>query len=159
MAAACGESPTAPSSIAAPTDPIASVYTEPFPAPLSQTLTGTWFLGERRFMTVTQDGALVTGMPSPAEFDEDGVTVTESGLITGAVDGNRVTLTVIDRITLSGREIETVCTAGHTFNGVLAGNTLSGTMSANSTPLTCGAEVKMPDIELPVSGPTTYTRQ
>jgi hypothetical protein len=44
------------------------------------------------------------------------------------------------------------------FTGVLAGNTLSGTLT-EITPLTCDAGADMPDIELPVSGPTIYTRQ
>src|SRR6185503_13096578 len=62
LAAGCGELPTAPSS----TEPTTGTFTEPYPAPVSQTATGTWFLGERRFMTLTQDGTSVTGMPSPA---------------------------------------------------------------------------------------------
>jgi len=154
LVAACGGSPTAPTS----TDPTATAFTEPFPAPVSQTATGTWFLGARRFMTITQNGASVTGMPSPAEYDVDGVTVTESGLITGVVDGTRVTLALTDRITVSGAGPAVICTAAHAFTGVLAGNTLSGTLT-EVTPLTCDADAEMPDIELPVSGPTIYTRQ
>ena len=109
-------------------------------------------------MTITQNGASVTGMPSPAEFESDGVTVTESGLITGVVDGNRVTLALTDRITVGGTESGAICTAAHAFTGVLAGNTLSGTLTEIS-PLTCDASDDIPDIELPVSGPTIYTRQ
>ena len=109
-------------------------------------------------MTITQNGTSVTGMPSPAEFDADGSTVTESGLITGVVDGNRVTLALTDRITVSGTGPGGICTAAHAFTGVLAGNTLSGTLT-EITPLTCDAGVDMPDIEMPVSGPTIYTRQ
>jgi hypothetical protein len=131
----------------------------PFPAPVSQTLTGTWFFGDRRFMTITQNGASVTGMPSPAEFETGGITVIESGLITGVVDGNRVTLALTDRITLTGTGLGTVCTASHSFTGVLVGNTLSGTMIAQITPLTCAADIATPAIDLPVSGPTIYTRQ
>jgi len=109
-------------------------------------------------MTITQNGASVTGMPSPAEYDADGVTVTESGLITGVVDGNRVTLALTDRITVSGAGPGVICTAAQAFTGVLAGNTLSGTLT-EVTPLTCDAGADIPDIELPVSGPTIYTRQ
>jgi hypothetical protein len=139
-------------------DPTASVFTAPYPAPVSQTATGTWFLGARRFMTITQNGTSVTGMPSPAEFDAGGRTVTESGLITGVVDGDRVTLALTDRITVTGTGPGVTCTAGHAFTGVLAGNTLSGTLTEIS-PLTCDAGADMPDIDLPASGPTVYTRQ
>ena len=111
-------------------------------------------------MTVTQDGASVTGMPSPAVFDAgNGVTISESGLISGVVDGDSVTLALTDRITVSGRGPAVICTASHAFTGVLAASTLSGTMTAETTPLTCGAEVDMSAIELPVSGPTIFTRQ
>jgi hypothetical protein len=154
LAAACGESPTAPTSTALLIDPTASA----FPPPVSQTATGTWFLDGRRFMTITQNGSSVTGMPSPAEFDADGVTVTESGLITGVVNGDHVTLALTERITLSGTGPGAICTAAHAFAGELAGNTLSGTLT-EITPLTCDAGVDTPDIELPVSGPTIYTRQ
>ena len=159
VAAGCGGSPTAPSAMAGATDPPASAFTSPYPEPLSQTLTGTWFLGEERFMTLTQNGAFVTGMPSPAVFDANGVTVTESGLISGVVEGDRVTLSVTGRITLSGAGPEVICTAAHAFTGILAGNTLSGTLTASITPLTCGDGAGTPDIELPASGPTIYTRQ
>ena len=159
VAAGCGGSPTAPSATARATDPAVSAFTSPYPEPLSQTLTGTWFLGEERFMTLTQNGASVTGMPSPAVFDANGVTVTESGLISGVVEGDRVTLSVIDRITLSGAAPEVICTAAHAFTGILAGNTLSGTLTASISPLTCGDGAGIPDIELPASGPTIYTRQ
>ena len=158
LAAGCGESPTAPSPMAG-LDPAASGFTESYPAPVSQTATGTWYLGERRFMTLTQDGISVTGMPSPAVFNAGGVIVSESGLISGVVDGNHVTLSWTDRITLGGRGTGAVCIATHAFTGELAGNTLSGTMTAEITPLTCSAGADRPDIELPVSGPTTYTRQ
>jgi hypothetical protein len=154
LVAACGGSPTAPTS----TDLTASAFTESYPAAVSQTATGTWFLGARQFMTITQNGASVTGMPSPAEFDENGVTVTESGLITGVVDGNRVTLAVTDRITVSGTGPGVICMAARAFTGVLDGNTLSGTLM-EITPLTCDAGADLPDIEWPVNGPTIYTRQ
>src|SRR5262245_24975498 len=77
-----------------PTDPIGIVLSSPpFPAPVSQTLTGTWFVGDRRFMTLTQNGASVTGMPAPQTFDAgNGVIVSESGLISGVVEGDNVTL-------------------------------------------------------------------
>jgi len=157
LAAGCGESPTAPSPTAA-TDPAASVFTTaPYPAPVSQTLTGTWFLGDRRFMTLTQNGDSVTGMPSPVTVDAGGgVSVTESGLISGVVDGERVMLTLTERISMSGFGV--ICTAGHTFSGVLAGNTLSGTIT-QTAPRTCGAGVNPPDLEPIPGGPVTYTRQ
>jgi hypothetical protein len=69
-----------------------------------------------------------------------------------------VTLALTDRITVSGTGPGAICMAARAFTGVLAGNTLSGTLT-EITPLTCDAGADMPDIELPVSGPTTYTRQ
>ena len=77
-------------------------------------MTGTWYLGDRHFMTLTQNGASVTGMPSPITFDAgNGVTVSESGIISGAVAGENVTLALTDRITVSGMA-GVVCTAGRT---------------------------------------------
>jgi len=160
VAAGCGGSPTAPTATGL-TDPIGTVVTPPpFPAPVSQTLTGSWYVGDRRFMTVTQNGTSVTGMPAPITFDAgNGVIVSESGLISGAVDGDHVTLALTDRITVSGLPAGAVCTAGRTFRGTLTGNTLSGTMT-ETLPLTCGPGVGMPAIELPnTSGPVMYTRQ
>jgi hypothetical protein len=160
VAAGCGGSPTAPTATG-PADPIGIVNTpSTFPAPLSQTLTGSWYIGDRRFMTVTQNGTSVTGMPAPITFDADnGVIVSESGLITGAVEGDNVMLALTDLVTISGIAAGVVCTAERTFRGTLSGSMLSGTMSAG-TPLTCGSGVEMPAIELPdTSGPVTYTRQ
>jgi hypothetical protein len=157
LAAGCGGSPTAPSSTG-PTDPVGTV-TAPFPAPVSQTLTGSWYVGERRFMTVTQNGTSVTGRPAPITFDAgNGVIVSESGLISGAVEGDNVMLALTDLITVSGMA-GVVCTAGRTFRGTLAGRTLSGTMT-ETMPLTCGPGVEIPSIVLPdTSGPVMYTRQ
>ena len=133
----------------------------PFPAPVSQTLTGTWFVGDRRVMTVTQNGTSVTGMPAPVIFDAgNGVIVSESGLISGAVDGDNVMLAITDLITVSGMATGGVCRAARTFKGTLIGNTLSGTMTAGTMPLTCAPGIELPDIELPdMNGPVMYTRQ
>jgi hypothetical protein len=161
MAGGCGGSPTAPTA-AGPTDPIGIVMAPPpFPAPVSQTLTGSWYVGDRRFMTLTQDGTSVTGMPAPVTFDAgNGVIVSESGLISGAVEGDNVMLALTDVITVSGMAAGAVCTAGRTFRGTLTGNTLSGTMTAGTTSLACSPGVEMPAIELPdTSGPVSYTRQ
>jgi hypothetical protein len=158
VASGCGGSPTAPG----PTDPIVTVATlRPFPAPVSQTLTGTWYVGDRRVMTVTQNGRSVTGMPAPIIFDAgNGVIVSESGLISGAVDGDTVMLAITDVITVSGMAAGGVCRAGRTFNGTLIGNTLSGTMTAGMMPFTCAPGIELPDIELPdMNGPVIYTRQ
>lgn len=161
VAACCGGSPTAPSSTAGPADPSGTVPSPPpFPAPVSQTLTGTWFVGDRRIMTLTQNGVSVTGMPAPDVFDAgNGVIVSASGLIGGVVDGDNVSLTLIDLITVTSAATRTLCTAGHTFTGTLTGNTLSGTMT-ETAPLTCGPGVDVPPIDLAiVSGPAIYTRQ
>jgi hypothetical protein len=159
IAAGCGGSPTAPS-VANATDPVAIVSTPPTPAPVSQTLTGTWYLDGRNFMTLTQDGSSVTGMPSPATFDAgNGVTVAESGTISGLVDGEHVTLALIERITVNGMGPRVICTAGHTFTGELSGNTLSGTVIAGTTPLTCDGG-DLPAIALrALNGPTIFSRQ
>ena len=52
MATGCGGSPTAPSPVDA-TDPVTTSLA-PTPAPVSQTLTGTWYLDGRNFMTLTE---------------------------------------------------------------------------------------------------------
>jgi hypothetical protein len=111
-------------------------------------------------MTLTQNGMSVTGMPAPALFDAgNGVVVSETGLISGMVEGDTVTLALIDMLTVSGAT-GAVCTASHSFTGTLIGNTLSGTMMAFTTPLVCGPGNDLPDIDLPtVSGPAIYTRQ
>ena len=159
IAAGCSGSPTAPS-VADAIEPVATPLA-PTPAPLSQTLTGTWYLDGRNFMTLTQNGASVTGMPWPATFDAgNGVTIAESGFISGAVAGDNVTLALTDRLTVNGMGPRLICTAGSTFTGVLSGNTLSGTMIAGTTPISCGRGVAVPALALPtLSGPTTYTRQ
>ena len=54
-------------------------------------------------MTLTQNGTSVTGMPAPITFDAgNGVIVSESGLISGAVEGENVMLALTDLITVSG---------------------------------------------------------
>ena len=161
VAAGCGGSPTAPSSTVA-TDAVETAATpQPFPPPVSQTLTGSWYVGDRRFMTVTENGTSVTGMTAPVSFDAGGgVIVSDSGIISGAVDGDHIVLTLTDHISLSGTAAGAACTAERTFSGTLTGSTLSGTMTAWTMPLTCGPGVEMPAFELPdASGPVIYTRQ
>lgn len=159
IAAGCSGSPTAPSAVNA-TDSVSTAQA-PTPAPVSQTLTGTWYLDGRNFMTLTENGASVTGMPSPATFDAgNGVTVAESGIISGTIAGEHVTLTVTDRIIVNGMGPRLICTAGRTFTGVLSRNTLSGTMHAETTPLSCGSGVDVPALTLPtLTGPAIFTRQ
>jgi len=159
IAAGCGGSPTAPSAVSA-TDPLVTM-TFPTPAPVSQTATGTWYLDGRNFMTLTQNGSTVTGMPAPATIDVgNGITVTESGFINGVVAGDTVTLALIERLTVNGMGPRLICTAGHTFTGVLSGSTLSGVLIAAATPLSCGSGVAVPAIALSApNGPTTFTRQ
>src|ERR1044072_5171429 len=119
-AVACGESsPTAPSSIDA-TAPTAVSTTMPTPAPVSQTLTGTW-TGAGQTFTVTQNGASATGMIAPASTSVgDGITLTESTTINGSVSGANVTLQMNDRIAINGRGATVNCTAGHNFPGPLS---------------------------------------
>lgn len=159
IAAGCSGSPSSPSAVNA-TDPV-SIAPAPTPAPVSQTLTGTWYLDGRNFMTLTQNGVSVTGMPSPSTFEAgNGITVAESGIISGTVAGANVTLTVIDRLIVNGMGPRLICTAGHTFMGVLSRNTLSGTMLAATTPVSCGSGVDVPSLALPtLTGPTIFRRQ
>jgi len=159
IAAGCSGSPTAPSAVSA-TDPV-STTPAPTPAPVSQTLTGTWYLDGRNFMTLTQNGASVTGMPSPSVFEAgNGVTVAESGIISGTIADEHVTLAITDRIAVNGVGPRVICTASHIFTGVLAGNTLSGKMLAATTPVTCGSGVDLPALAIPtLIGPTTFRRQ
>lgn len=152
---ACGRSsPTAPSII----EPAATATTMIMPAPVSQTLTGTWTSGGQTF-TVTQDGTSATGMIAPMTASVgNGITVTESATISGAVAGSSVTLHLDDRIAIDGPDETLKCVAGHTFTGQLSGNTLSGTMNAGTTPLHC--DNGEPSVPLPqLDGPVTYTRQ
>jgi len=159
MATGCGGSPTAPSPVDA-TDPVTTSLA-PTPAPVSQTLTGTWYLDGRNFMTLTQDGTSVTGMPSPSTFEAgNGVTVSESGIISGTIAGEEVALTVTDRFTINGMGPRLICTAGRTFTGVLSRNTLSGTMLASTAPLSCGSGVDVPVLgRATLTGPAIFTRQ
>ena len=158
LAAGCSGSPTAPSPAGA-TDPVI-VSAAPTPAPVSQTFTGTWYLDGRNFMTLTQIGASVTGMPAPSTFEAgNGVIVAESGIISGTIAGENVTLAITDRITVEGMGPGMICTARHMFTGVLSGNTLSGTMLAAARP-TCGSVVDVPAFALPtLNGPTIFHRQ
>jgi hypothetical protein len=159
IAAGCSGSPTAPSAVNL-TD-LVSTSPAPTPAPVSQTLTGTWYLDGRNFMTLTQNGQAVTGMPSPSTFEAgNGVTVAESGIISGTIAGEDVMLTVTDRLTINGIGPRLICTAGRTFTGVLSGNTLSGAMLAAAAPLSCGSGVDVPALALPTfTGPTIFRRQ
>jgi len=151
--AACGSSsPTAPSTIAT-----MAVSTPPFPAPVSQTMTGTWTAGDIRF-TVAQRDESFTGMVTPFTIELAGpVTVDDTAVVNGTVSGSAVTFTQSDRITITGRGVKMACTAGATFKGTLAGNTLSGIVIPGP-PVTCGDDE--PPVTVPVvSGLVTFTRQ
>jgi hypothetical protein len=153
VAAACGgSSPTAPTPIAA-----AAAEVVPFPAPVSQTMTGTWTANGWRF-TVAQRDNTFTGMVTPFTLELDGrITVDEYANVNGVVSGNDITFTQSDRITIQGPGLVLQCTAGATFRGTLSGNTLSGTMIPGP-PIDCGEDD--PPVAVPVvSGPITFTRQ
>jgi hypothetical protein len=156
LAARCA-SPTAPSSIASPTDPIVA-GAAPFPAPVSQTLTGTWFLGARNFMTLTQNGSAVTGMEVPFVVNTGG-TITSSGraTISGSVDGDHVTLRMSNVFLIDSPGPAASCTRGDTFAGTITGNTLDGIYTPGTTTLTCAG---VPPIALAtLEGSITFTRQ
>lgn len=156
LAAGCGSLPTAPSALAAPTDPVAAAP-QPLPAPLSQTLTGTWFLGAENFMTLTQDGLWITGMERPSTQTIGAVTTTSRATISGTVCGDAVTLERAVVFVISAGERRMSCTATDTFAGTIAGNTLSGRYTAATTALACN---DAPPIVLKtIDGPTTFTRQ
>jgi len=155
-AVACGESsPTAPSAVD-PTSPVATAMTAPMPAPVSQTLTGTW-TGSGQTFTVTQNGNSATGMIAPTTTAVgNGTTLTGSTTITGTVADVNVSLQLADRMIVRGAGTTTTCTAGHAFIGTLAGNTLSGVMTG-TTPLSCNGDV--PAVAVPeVLGPVVYIR-
>ena len=156
LTAACGGSPTAPTAIMVSTDPVAVADTEAS-APVSQTLTGTWFLGTQNFMTLTQDGLWITGMERPTSTIDGGVQTTTRVTISGTVCGDAVTLqrSVAVFITVNDRQMS--CNGEGTFTGTISGNTLSGIYTARMTPLNCSAE---PPIALTtIEGPATFTRQ
>lgn len=156
IAIACSTAlPTAPSDMN-PTSPVATTMTTPVPAPVSQTLTGTW-TGNGQTFTVTQNGTLATGMIAPRTTAVgSGETITRSTTIIGSVADLDVALEMTDRIVLRGTGTVITCTAGHAFRGTLAGNTLSGIM-VDTTPFNCdgdAASVAVPHI----NGPVVYTR-
>jgi len=150
---ACSESmPTAPSAV----DPT-TLSSIPVPAPVSQTLTGTW-TGAGKTFTVTQNGAAATGMIAPVTINlGNGVTLTDSTTISGTVSGVSVTLQMIERIGIRGLGAPMICTAGHTFTGALSGNTLSGTMAAVTIPWDCDADMSAFSVSQ-VNGPVVYIR-
>ena len=155
LAAACGSSPTAPSAIA-PTDPVA-VAPVATPAPVSQTLTGTWYLGAQNFMTLTQDGLSITGMERPSSSTAGAVTAITRATISGTVCGDVVTLHRSVVVVISVNDQRMTCAGDSTFAGTISGNTLRGTYTAGTTPLHCSAE---PPIALTtIEGPATFTRQ
>jgi hypothetical protein len=153
VAAGCAASPTSPTPVAT-----TEATPAPVPAPVSQTLTGTWSSGRQRF-TVTQIGSSATGMTVPYSTELTGpITVIETGTISGIVSGDQVTLEIDDRYVVSGLGVRTTCRAGHRFIATLSGSTLSGIWVAGTTAFTCDAGV--PPISMPtVSEPVTYTRQ
>ena len=153
------EAPTAPSSFGVPTDPVAISSSTPVPAPVAQTLTGTWYLDGRNFMTVTQDGGAATGMTVPTTIDgAQGFAGTWRGVISGTVSGTMVTLQIRSVTRVSGPGASMTCTSGDSFAGTLSGSQLSGTYRAGTTAFDCGGT--LPPIALsPLSGPMTFTRQ
>jgi hypothetical protein len=154
-ATGCG-TPTAPSP-AAPTDPIVAASAA-FPEPVSQTLTGTWFLDERNFMTLTQNGATVTGMEVPFVVNTgQGITSSGRATISGSVTGDDVTLLMANVFIIDSPGPAVSCTRGDTFTGTVAGNTLAGIYTPGTTALRCAG---VPPIALAtIEGPITFTRQ
>lgn len=130
--------------------------TTPVPAPVSQTLTGTW-TGAGQTFTVTQNGTSATGMIAPTTVAVgNGTTLTGSTIITGTVSDIYVTLLMNDRILIRGGGATITCTAAHAFTGTLSGNTLSGTM-VETTAMNCGGDA--PAFTVPnIDGPVVYTR-
>ena len=156
-ALACSESsPTAPSAMD-PTAPVETSTVVPTPAPVSQTLTGTW-TGAGHTFTVTQIGNAAVGMIARRTMViGEGVTLTESTTITGTVIDATVTLQMTDRATINGPGMTTDCAAGRMFIGALSGNSLSGTL-APTAPLNCGNDPHG-TVSPKFIGPVVYTRQ
>jgi hypothetical protein len=156
-ATGCG-SPTAPSPAAAPTDPIVAASAA-FPEPVSQTLTGTWFLDERNFMTLTQNGSAVTGMEVPFVVNTgQGITSSGRAMISGSVNGDDVTLQMSNVFIINSPGPAVSCTRGDTFAGTITGNTLDGIYTPGTTALRC-AGVPPPIALATIEGPITFTRQ
>jgi len=153
QAVACSEStPTAPTAVNGN-----AMSTPPVPAPVSQTLTGTWTGAGQRF-TVTQIGSSATGMLAQSMTSlGNGITVIETATITGSVSGINVTLQMSNRFIVNEAGTAMNCTAAHSFTGALSGNILSGILT-ETAPFTCAGA--SPSIVVPqVSGAVTYTRQ
>jgi hypothetical protein len=129
----------------------------PFPAPVSQTMTGTWTSGKVRFTVAQRDDAF-SGMVTPFTFELAGtIRVDESASVNGTVAGDAITFTRNDRITLTGPGLSLACTAGATFTGTLTGNTLRGVVIPGP-PVECGDDD--PPVTVPVmDGEVTFTRQ
>jgi len=153
-AAGCnGMSPTAPS------DPVATVsMAQPFPAPVSQTVTGTWFLDAQNFMTLTERDASVTGMEAPFTLSAGpGITATRRGMISGTASGAEVTLTLANTVTITDGSTTTSCSGTDTFSGTVVGSRLIGTYRSGTSAYRCTAS---PPVPLPaIDGPITFTRQ
>jgi hypothetical protein len=158
-AAACNMTPpTAPSSFGVPTDPVAISASTPLPAPLTQTVMGTWYLDGRNFMTVTQDGRSVTGMTVPMTIDEGrGFRADWRGVISGTVSGLSVTLQIAAASRVTGMGLTMTCTSTDTFAGTLSGSRLIGSYRAGTT-FDCGGTLP-PIAVAPLDGPVAFTRQ
>jgi hypothetical protein len=151
-----GNALTAPSSAAS--DPVTVVTTPPLPAPVSQTLTGTWFLDSQNFMTLTERDATVTGMEAPStKHTAQGLMSTRRGVISGTVSGTDVVLTFALTVTVSDGRITSSCSGTDTFAGSISGNTLAGIYKARTADYRCGsvAHAVLPTID----GPISFTRQ
>lgn len=152
-------SPTAPSGFGVPTDPVAISSSTPLPAPLTQTLTGTWYRDGQNFMTVTQDGPTASGMTVPVTLESGrGFTSAWRGVITGTVIGDHVVLHITTTIRITGPANAMTCRSADTFIGTLAGSQLSGAYNAGTSAFDCGGT--QPPVDLsPLNGAVTFTRQ
>lgn len=111
-------------------------------------------------MTLDQDGNTIVGIQATAVRNGgNGVLITTSGLVSGTVDGNTITLYLSDTVIVAGLHSVSSCTSDDVFVGEISGNSISGTLRAGTTGLTCGGDTVSVPIPPPhTTGPASFTK-
>lgn len=148
LSAACGptSSPTAPSPAAriAPGLPPANVA-------------GTWENGAGAFRTISQSGRTITGVQLPATIEVGGMSTVTTGIVTGSVSGDEVSLRLQDTVTVRWRGETVICRGADSFTGQVSGDLLTGILISGTTRYVCDGGMSLPTPQ--ISGPITFTRR
>jgi len=161
-----GSSPTAPSPAAstqasapAPAaSPTPTPTQTPAPAPTTANVNGTWLNGGSPFMTLTQNGATVSGTLAPLSVDLGGITSVFSGTVTGSTSGANVNLSLLNVITARAGTETLVCRGTDTWAGTQSGNTLTGTFTPSPSGYLCDGGIPLP-VPAFRGGPMVFTKQ